>query len=284
MLKNRLISGVLMTIGFAAFVLLDSWLDGSLTKISTDDKKIQATGLFILVCIVITAAFFELSGLAEKSNLQLLLPVSIPACIMLAGCWFWSQALTITVSKFVLLLLALSFLALIIYQYKKNGFTGLLENCGAALFAIIYLGLLTSFILAIRIEFGVLYLLMFIFVVKYADVGAYFTGVLFGRHKFSPVISPGKTWEGLIGAIIFATIVACAFAAVFHIISIKGALVFGPLFAFIGQMGDLAESAIKRQAAQKDSAGTIPGFGGILDVIDSLLVSAVFAYLFFFCR
>ena len=122
---------------------------------------------------------------------------------------------------------------------------------------------------------------MFVFVVKSADIGAYTAGRLFGRHKFSPNISPGKTWEGMAGAVIAAIIVAVLFAAFFDIMSPALAAAFGLLFAFIGQLGDLSESMIKRDVQQKDSANTVPGFGGILDIIDSLLLAAPCAYLFF---
>jgi phosphatidate cytidylyltransferase len=126
---------------------------------------------------------------------------------------------------------------------------------------------------------------MFVFVVKSADIGAYTVGMLFGKHKFSPKISPGKTWEGMAGAVVLAVIVAFFFAAVFDIMVWPLAVVFGFCFAFIGQIGDLVESMIKRDARQKDSADNVPGFGGILDVIDSPLIAAPFAYLFFmFCN
>jgi phosphatidate cytidylyltransferase len=134
---------------------------------------------------------------------------------------------------------------------------------------------------AIRIEFGLWPLLMFVFVVKSADIGAYSFGTLFGKHKFSPNISPGKTWEGMAGAVAAAVIVAIGFARSFDIMFLWAATAFGLCFAFIGQLGDLAESMMKRDAEKKDSANKVPGFGGVLDIIDSPLVAAPFAYLFF---
>ena len=280
MLKKRLIYGILMTICFTAFVMLDSWLDGSLSRNMSDNKKIQATGLFVLLCLILIAAQFELAKLAEKKNLTILLPVTLPASVLLAGSWFWSQAFGIHVSQFALILLSFSFLAMLFYQYKKNGISSVMANCGVSLFSIIYLGLSASFVLAVRIEFGIWHLLTFVFVVKFADIGAYTVGTLTGRHKFSPVISPGKTWEGLAGAVVFAVIAAYIFSVFSGIMSWKTSIVFGICFAFIGQMGDLAESLIKRDSMEKDSAKTVPGFGGVLDIVDSLLVSAVFAYVF----
>ena len=147
--------------------------------------------------------------------------------------------------------------------------------------SILYLGLLSSFILGIRIDFGIWPLLMFVFVVKSADIGAYTVGQLCGRHKFSPVISPGKTWEGMAGAAIAGVITGSIFAGSCGIMRIWLGAGFGVIFAFLGQLGDLAESMIKRDAEQKDSANSVPGFGGILDVLDSLLITAPLAYLFF---
>ncbi len=286
MLKKRLIAGTLMTIFFTAFVLLDSYLDGSISSDVSKHRQIQATGLFIIVCLILIVAQFELAKLAEKRELSILIPIALPASILLAGSWFWSQALTISISKFVVIILAFSFLALLLYTYKKNGIASVMSNCGISLFSIIYLGLLASYVLAIRIEFGIWYLLMFVYTVKCADIGAYTVGSLFGWHKFSPVISPGKTWEGMIGAVVFASIVSLLFAMFSGIMSWLTSIVFGVCFAFLGQMGDLVESLIKRDAMEKDSSKAVPGFGGVLDVVDSLLGSAVFAYLFmmFFCQ
>jgi phosphatidate cytidylyltransferase len=172
-------------------------------------------------------------------------------------------------------------LVLLFYQYLYYGTSAVLANCGANYFSIIYLGLLSAFCIAVRIDFGLWPLLMFVFVVKCADIGAYAGGTLLGRHKFSPKISPGKTWEGMVAAVATAMIVAVLFAVSCGIMVWWLAVIFGICFAFIGQMGDLAESMIKRDAEQKDSANSVPGFGGIMDIVDSPLVAAPFAYLFF---
>jgi phosphatidate cytidylyltransferase len=174
-------------------------------------------------------------------------------------------------------------LAVLLYQYASYGTYGVLANCGVNCLSIWYLGLLSSFCLAARIEFGLWPLLMFVFVVKSSDIGAYAIGTLLGKHKFSPKVSPAKTWEGMGGACAAAVIVAVGFAVSCDIMAWWLAVVFGLCFAFIGQMGDLAESMMKRDAQQKDSANKVPGFGGILDIIDSPLVAAPFAYVFFMC-
>jgi len=177
--------------------------------------------------------------------------------------------------------LVLVLLALVLAQYWRYGTDGVLANCGVSCLAILYLGLLAAFVVGIRVDVGLWEVLMLMFVVKFSDIGAFTFGKLFGRHKFSPRVSPGKTWEGLAGAMILAMATSLAFAAASGIMTWSWALVFGGCSAVIGQLGDLTESMMKRDAQQKDSASRVPGFGGILDVIDSPLVAAPFGYLFF---
>lgn len=283
MLKYRLLFGTLMTVFFAGVVIFDGWLDGSVTVSAIDDKAVQGTMLCILIAVLIIPAQLEFSSLAAAKSLKIFTPLTITASILFASSWYWPQLVGISPHVYLFLLSAFTLLALLLYQYIRCGTSEVLANCGAGYFSIIYLGLLGGFVLAVRIDFGLWPLLMFIFVVKSADIGAYAIGSLFGCHKFSPKISPGKTWEGMAGAVAAAMIVAVLFAVSCDIMLWWLAMIFGFCFAFIGQLGDLAESMIKRDAEQKDSAKSVPGFGGILDVIDSPLVAAPFAYLFFMC-
>jgi len=270
-----------MTVFFAAVAILDGWLDGSVTASAADDKAVQGTLLCVLVCLLIIPAQLELSKFAAAKGMKIFAPVSITASILFATCWYWPQFIGMSGQIYLLLLCGFSLLALFLYQYIYCGTSGVIANCGANYFSIIYLGLLSSFCVAVRIDFGLWPLLMFVFAVKSADIGAYTFGSLFGRHKFSPRLSPGKTWEGMAGAVITAIVVAVLFAVVFDIMVWPLAVVFGFCFAFIGQLGDLAESMMKRDAGQKDSSNNVPGFGGILDVVDSPLAAGPFAYLFF---
>jgi phosphatidate cytidylyltransferase len=281
MLKYRLIFGTLMTVFFAAIVIFDGWLDGTLTASVADDKPVQGTILCILIALLVIPAQLELSKLAAAKNLKIFSPISIIASILFATSWYWPQFLHIESRIYLYSISAFVLMALLLYQYIGYGTSAVLANCGANYFSIIYLGLLGAFVLAVRIDFGPWALLMFVFVVKSADIGAYSFGSLFGKHKFSPEISPGKSWEGMAGAVATATIVAILFARCCDIMAWWLAVIFGFCFAFIGQMGDLVESMIKRDAKQKDSATKVPGFGGILDILDSPLLAAPFAYLFF---
>jgi phosphatidate cytidylyltransferase len=281
MLRNRLIFGSLMTFFFAAVVIFDGWLDGSITTSAADDKPVQGTICFALIILVIIFGQLELSKLAAAKNLKIFLPVSITASILFAASRYLQQLVEFQPETYLGFLSAFVLLALLLYQYKSHGTSAVLANCGANYFSILYIGLLCGFCVAIRIEFGLWPFLMFVFVVKCSDIGAYTIGTLFGRHKFSPNVSPGKTWEGMAGAVGAAILVAIGFALVCGIMAWWVAIIFGIGFAFIGQMGDLAESMIKRDAEQKDSANKVPGFGGVLDIIDSPIVAAPFVYLFF---
>jgi phosphatidate cytidylyltransferase len=281
MLKHRFISGTAMTVFVAGLIILDGWLDGSITTTTADDKNIKGTlTVFFLIAVLILAQI-ELAKLISKKGLGSCITLNILASAILGTIWYWRQFITVPMDISLMIIIAVSMLALIFGYYIKNGINGVIANSAVGLFSIIYFGLFGSLLLGIRIEFGLWPLLMTIFTIKCSDIGAYTFGNLFGKHKFSPIISPGKTWEGLAGAVIAGVLISLVFAIVFDIISWPLGMVFGAAFAVIGQFGDLVESLIKRDTGQKDSAGIIPGFGGILDVIDSPLAAAPFAYLFF---
>jgi phosphatidate cytidylyltransferase len=272
-----------MTILFIGLVLYDGRLDGSLSP-QKPDAPIQGTLLAVFLIIVAVPANLEFAALAKNTGAKIFLPITILSSILLSTGWYWSQFFADQnhfAALFFIFVISFSALAIFLWQGFRFAAVGAFENCGANLLALIYLGALAGFIMAIRIDFGPIKLLMFIFVIKCADIGAYMIGSLFGKYKFSSVISPKKTWEGMAGAVIFASVVASIFALVFGIMPLWKAGLFGVIFAFIGQLGDLAESMLKRAAERKDSSNTVPGFGGILDVIDSPLVSAVFAFVFF---
>ena len=164
---------------------------------------------------------------------------------------------------------------------------------GNTMLGVLYVSWLLGFILKIffypapaeSLFDGGICLLFFILVSKCSDIGAYSLGSLIGRHKMIPKVSPGKTWEGFFGAIILSTVVALVFAHYFGESKLGGmkiihAVVLGPLLAVGAVMGDLVESVYKRDSGVKDSGAFFPGIGGILDLIDSLLLNAPIMYLY----
>jgi phosphatidate cytidylyltransferase len=169
------------------------------------------------------------------------------------------------------------------YQPGSKGIARIM----ATTFALMYIGVLMSFLAQLPIvSGGLIGLLSLIIVVKMADSGAYTVGRLIGRNKMTPRLSPGKTWEGAVGALIFAVIgagITFKFLAP-RLNSDEPAIeawrwiFYAILIAIAGMLGDLAESLLKREAGVKNSSTWMPGLGGVLDVLDSILFAAPVAY------
>lgn len=159
-------------------------------------------------------------------------------------------------------------------------------------FAMLYVGLLLNFVVQLRLidggSLGVIPILSLVLVVKMSDIGAYTVGRLIGKHKLAPELSPGKTLEGLAGGVGFACLAAGLVWWALRIgtdlesgqLTFLMWMLFAPAVTLSGVVGDLAESMLKRDAGQKDSSSWMPGFGGVLDLLDSILVSAPIGYLF----
>ena len=283
MLKYRLIFGTIMVIAFTALVIIDDRFGWTFHS-NGSDLFIRGNILLALLVLMAIPAQMEMTLLAKNVSCRLFPEVTIQASILLAASWYFRQFSANPdrfFSLYVLSITALTVLVLFLYQARKIGPSGTIVNVGGNSLSILYLGILSSFFLGIQIEFGFRQTLMFIFTVKSADTGAYAFGRLFGKHKFSPRISPKKTWEGFYGGILFGIIAALGFSWGFGIMNELSAIVFGIVFAVLGQLADLAESMLKRDAETKDSSTHLPGFGGVLDVIDSPLGTAPVAYLFF---
>jgi phosphatidate cytidylyltransferase len=155
-----------------------------------------------------------------------------------------------------------------------------------------YLGLLPSFLIQLRwpqtfgftsdANQGTAALALAIFVPKCGDIGAFFTGRFFGRNRMSPLLSPKKTWEGALGGLT-AAVLATAVIDALGPASVLGGLWwarvgFGVTVGCAGLLGDLAESLIKRDCRQKDASQSVPGFGGVLDVVDAVIFAAPVAF------
>src|SRR5262249_44598315 len=144
-----------------------------------------------------------------------------------------------------------------------------------------YVGVLASFVVQLRWlpeigpepegRRGTLALALAIFVPKFGDSGAYFAGRLFGRHRMTPVLSPKKTWEGAAGAAVASVVTAVGIAYLGPLFrgGLLAAAAVGLVVGVVGLLGDLAESLVKRDCQQKDASQIMPGFGGVLDVVDS---------------
>jgi phosphatidate cytidylyltransferase len=172
-------------------------------------------------------------------------------------------------------------IALFIIHFTRKDSQNAVNLIAVTLFAIFYIGWFFTFLVKIRfLEDGhklVAYLLL---VTKSGDIGAYLIGSNFGRHKLIPRISPNKSVEGAIGGFVFS--IACAVILGRYYISwmsLGFILASGILIGIFAQLGDLAESLIKRDYQVKDSSVFLPGLGGMLDVIDSILFTAPIFYI-----
>ena len=156
----------------------------------------------------------------------------------------------------------------------------------------VYFGLCFAFWIAIRLVgesgWGLFLMVGIIMITKFSDAGAYFAGRFFGRTKLCPAVSPGKTFEGLIGGMLVATLVSWLYFSVFAPIAFSsdaveihwlGIVGLGVLLTLAGLFGDLLQSIFKREVHAKDSGRLLPGLGGLWDVTDSLLPAGVVAYL-----
>ncbi len=168
-----------------------------------------------------------------------------------------------------------------LWHLRKRTPAGAVRAMAGPLLVFVYLGLSLGFILALRqhrsawVVFGVLG------ITKACDIGAYTAGSLFGRHKLIPWLSPGKTWEGLFGGVAVSALlgmVGVIAADSLALVWWQGLLI-GAAFGGIGQVSDLLASLLKRDAGIKDSGSVVPGFGGVIDVIDSLVLIGPVAYL-----
>jgi len=171
---------------------------------------------------------------------------------------------------------------------RFRGPSGVLSRLGHDAFAIIYLGLLPSFLVQLRLTHphGAWALAAAIFIPKASDTGAFYVGGALGRHRMAPVLSPKKTIEGAVAGV--AAAILCA--GLLHVAgsawaekslwsSLPESLVFGLVLAVAGQTGDLFESLLKRDSGVKDSSNVLRGMGGVLDVLDSLVLCGPAAYL-----
>lgn len=173
-------------------------------------------------------------------------------------------------------------------QYRAPGST--MTTIAATVFVVAYVGGLGSFMIQLRwldgVYHGLVPLGYLLTTAKGADVGAYTSGRLFGRHKLWPRLSPAKTIEGAIGGVVFGVAGAVAIRQIarslLHVSTLEWGetIGFGIVVSVAAQLGDLMESMIKRDCARKDASAAVPGFGGVLDVVDSLLFAgpAAFGY------
>lgn len=170
--------------------------------------------------------------------------------------------------------------ALLLVTFRPGAsLDGAADRVGRIVLGVSWIGLI-GFIVAIRrSEEGLLWVFLLLAVSWLGDTGGYFAGKYLGRRPLYPLVSPKKTWEGVFGGITLATVGAfCVRAAGLSELSVVDCLVLGPVLCALGVVGDLSESLLKRAFQVKDSGKIMPGHGGLLDRIDSVLFVAPALY------
>lgn len=284
MLRHRLLFGPLMILLVLAGAAADGWLD----TLPNGRGGTLPPGLLLSPAAVLIAilAARELTGLLRQAQIlaSTFLTCSVAVLGLLVSAFLPDSFSGVTGGAVVSLAVASVLVGSMMYYGRHKNTDGMIAAAGGALLAFCLLGLLLGYIVMLRREYSIWIVLWVLLTTKSSDIGAYTLGSLIGKHKLIPWLSPGKTWEGLLGAVLFGALVGAGGAAILALAGIAGrpaiipAAGLGGLFAISGQAGDLLESVLKRDAGAKDSGGSIPGFGGVLDVIDSLLLAAPVAY------
>jgi phosphatidate cytidylyltransferase len=272
MLRERLQSGLLLGAALlaAAFFLPPS---GALV-------------MLLLICLL---AMLEFYALLDRSKIPHFKVVGIVSGLaVVAATWLSEESQARGACDYSEIALFGAAAAVFLRQLGHRSGERAWETMGGTLLGIVYVAFLFNFFTRLLTEWGnwegrflIIYLVV---VVKFNDIGAYFVGCAFGRHKLIPRISPAKSWEGLFGGLVASV----AASAVVYLITnqqrgaismtLADALACGLLLGAAGVIGDLVESTLKRAAGVKDSGSLILGMGGILDVLDSLLFAAPVLY------
>lgn len=250
----------------------------------------QANWLFLVIAaLALGAGLFEFFSLTKKLELKADAGIAyLGAAAFFVAFLFDAPA---KAPDLLILTLALFLIAVLITQTFRfqADFSKMLTGTGVTVLGVLYVAFLGGFLISMRVGFAetmvphlsTKLLAFFFLVVMGADTGGYYIGKNFGKHKLVPKISPGKTWEGVIGGIVFS----CAFAALatatfFPELPYKFSIPLALVMTVVGLFGDLAESAMKRGSKAKDAANILPGHGGLLDRLDSLLFNAPVLYYF----
>jgi phosphatidate cytidylyltransferase len=248
----------------------------------------QTVWLFAgIAAIALAAGLFEFYSLTKKLELKADAATAyIGSALLFVAFLFdapnrFPDILILTLSLFVIVLLITQ-----TFRFQVD-FSRMMTGAGVTLLGVLYVAFLGGFLVSTRVGFEThpylsTHLLGYFFLVLMgSDSGAYFAGKSLGKHKLIPSISPGKTWEGLIGGLL----AAAAFGAIattwfFPELPYVYSVPLATVMAGIGVLGDLAESAMKRGSDAKDAASILPGHGGLLDRLDSLLFNAPILYYF----
>ena len=269
-LQTRVVLGIIMFAAFFGVLFLDSIL-------GTD------IGFGCLATLAGIIGLYEFYNIVGKNGFSPFRISGIVTGVWLFVAYWFSVRKNFSVDYHFFrqeIFLALIFWLLLIQTFTR-GTKDAVKNISVTIFGILYIFFLLSFAITLRyLPNGVCILIMVLLVSKFGDIGGYLLGRKCGKHKLAKVISPNKTIEGACFSLLFSVLIAVIFSLIpaIRVFSLKWSVVFGIIVGFSALLGDLAESLLKRDANVKDAGNLVPAFGGILDVIDCLLISMPVAY------
>lgn len=239
-------------------------------------------GFVLLAAVMLARGVVELSQAVGRQEMR---PATVPIVIgtILVVTVPYAAAETHDVvglepTATALGLLGLTVLTALVWRMPR-GAHGYVRDASASLFIIGYLPTLGAFItLLMAPDDGAARIVTFILCVVMSDTGGYVAGVLFGKHPLAPAISPKKTWEGLAGSVLFSAGLGTVLAVFVLDTEFWKGIVIGCALVAAGTVGDLIESLVKRDVGLKDMSQLLPGHGGVMDRIDSLLAGAPVAW------
>jgi phosphatidate cytidylyltransferase len=252
-------------------------------------------GIVVLGCILlgkisfaILILFFTAVGLHEfftiikNTGLHPLRNLAIASGVVLFLAFFFYADGFLDSKLFLLfIILFLAFLVIEMYRNKPDPFGSVAITLMGLAYIALPLSLLCFLVIPIRDGVYTPYILIMVFALIWAfDTGAYMAGMALGKHKMFPRLSPKKSWEGIIGGVILTILAALVISRFYQPVDTAGMVIIALLTAIGATFGDLAESMLKRSFDIKDSGKLLPGHGGLLDRIDSLLFVGPIIYVF----
>jgi phosphatidate cytidylyltransferase len=231
--------------------------------------------MFVVAAAVVVAVWELHRGFGARGIDLPEQPLMAGGVVMVVVAYFWGSPALVTATAVAALVTMLWLL--------RRGVPGYVQNATASVFILVYVPFLGSFVALMlreggatdfqRMDAGVKGIFTFIAVTAASDIGGYIAGVLFGKHQMAPVISPKKSWEGFAGSVVFC--VAVGVAMVVWVLDADWwiGVCLGLIAVVMATLGDLCESVIKRDLGIKDMSHVIPGHGGLMDRLDSLLAT-----------
>jgi phosphatidate cytidylyltransferase len=235
------------------------------------------TAFMVIVAIAVVVAIWELhKGFLAKDIDLPEQPLMLGGVVMVVVAYFWGAPALVTAT-------AVAALGTMLWLLQR-GIDGYVQNATASVFSLIYVPFLGSFVALLLAEGGgvnahglddpgVQGIITFVAITVASDTGGYVAGVLFGKHPMAPVISPKKSWEGFAGSIVFCLLAGWALVVYLLDGDWWVGLILGLIAVVMATLGDLCESVIKRDLGIKDMSQVIPGHGGLMDRLDSLLAT-----------